>query len=351
MTPAVSICVPVYNGAPYLAQCLDSIMAQTFTDFELIIVDDCSKDDSVAIANDYASRDPRVRVESNTSNLGLVGNWNRCVELARGEWIKFVFQDDLIAPECVTKMVAAGREGHVIVSCARDFIFEQDTSDDDRRYYLKHQHVVERFWHDNDSMSAEEFSRAILQSIGDNPLGEPTCVLLHRSVFDDYGEFNTYLIHDVDLEYWTRVGSNAGVRHLNEVLATFRVHTKSMSSTNKGRALRKLVDPVLIRHDVAFHPVYATLRNVASNAEPPVNFVSEFWHLAHEVLIRRRAGTTLMRARGNVSSDDAHRFFTAYPRLKRIPLEFRLRAFARRNLQRVYEISGRDKSHPVSDRD
>ena len=74
MRPAVSICIPTFNGAKYLRECVDSVLAQTHPDFEVLIVDDCSSDDSVAIAEDYARRDSRVRVSVNDRNLGLVGN-------------------------------------------------------------------------------------------------------------------------------------------------------------------------------------------------------------------------------------------------------------------------------------
>src|SRR5215470_19548306 len=140
MTPIVSICIPTYNGAKYLPDCLDSVLAQTHSDFEVVIVDDCSSDETVEIANDYARHDSRVRVSVNDTNLGLVGNWNRSVQLSHGEWIKFVFQDDRISPDCLRRMLAvAARSKMPIVSCARDFIFEQGTASETRQFYLDHQ--------------------------------------------------------------------------------------------------------------------------------------------------------------------------------------------------------------------
>ena len=94
MMPVVSVCIPTYNGAAYLSQCLDSVMQQTCQSMEILVVDDGSSDDSGAIAQRYEGVDRRVRVIANKEHLGLVENWNRCVDLANGEWIKFVFQDD-----------------------------------------------------------------------------------------------------------------------------------------------------------------------------------------------------------------------------------------------------------------
>src|SRR6266498_4705624 len=108
MQPKVSICIPTYNGAAYLADCLDSALAQTYREFELLLVDDGSTDDTVKIAEDYERRDSRIRLVSKGKNLGLVQNWNRCVKLAQGDWIKFLFQDDLLDSSCLTRMLEAG---------------------------------------------------------------------------------------------------------------------------------------------------------------------------------------------------------------------------------------------------
>ncbi len=83
MSITVSVLVPAYNGATFVGQCLTSIQAQSHQDIEVLVVDDGSTDDTLAIAREFARQDPRVRVEVNAHNLGLVGNWARCIELAR----------------------------------------------------------------------------------------------------------------------------------------------------------------------------------------------------------------------------------------------------------------------------
>src|ERR1700730_17966377 len=149
MKPAVSICIPTYNGSTYLPACLDSALSQTYSDFELLIVDDCSSDDSVDIAKAYAKRDSRIQVFVNDHNLGLVGNWNRSVQLSRGEWVKFIFQDDLIRPECLGRMLSvATKFRSPIVSCARDFIFEPNTPEGNRQYYLNHHAQIQASFRD-----------------------------------------------------------------------------------------------------------------------------------------------------------------------------------------------------------
>lgn len=104
--PRLSIGVPVYNGQKFLRATLDSLLAQTFTDFELIICDNCSTDATEQICREYTQRDPRIRYVRNEKNIGPAPNYNRCFELARGELFKWSAADDLIAPEFLEKCIA-----------------------------------------------------------------------------------------------------------------------------------------------------------------------------------------------------------------------------------------------------
>jgi glycosyltransferase involved in cell wall biosynthesis len=102
--PLVSIGLPVYNGSKYIKEAIESILAQTFEDFELVIVDNCSTDDTYQICQSYRS-DSRVRVLRNEKNLGAARNANRCVDEARGTYFKWAHYDDLIAPTFLERCV------------------------------------------------------------------------------------------------------------------------------------------------------------------------------------------------------------------------------------------------------
>lgn len=104
--PLVSVLMTTYNREKYLAQAVESVLASTFTDFELIIVDDQSKDRSLAIAKSYEEKDPRVRVILNEKNLGDYPNRNKAASLARGKYLKYVDADDLIYPTGLQVLVA-----------------------------------------------------------------------------------------------------------------------------------------------------------------------------------------------------------------------------------------------------
>jgi glycosyltransferase involved in cell wall biosynthesis len=103
--PRVSIGLPVYNGENYLRPALDSILQQDYTDFELIISDNASQDTTEQICREYAAKDPRIRYYRNEKNIGASGNFNRLVELARGEFFKWATHDDVHLPGFVRRCV------------------------------------------------------------------------------------------------------------------------------------------------------------------------------------------------------------------------------------------------------
>lgn len=101
----VSIGLPVYNGEKFLEEALDSIMAQTYADFELIISDNASTDKTPAICRDYSDRDRRVRYYRNHKNFGLAWNQNNVIRLAGGEYYMMVHHDDIRAPDYLERTV------------------------------------------------------------------------------------------------------------------------------------------------------------------------------------------------------------------------------------------------------
>ena len=96
--PKISIIIPVYNGEKYLHNCIDHILAQTFTDFEVIFVNDCTPDNSMEIIKEYASKDKRFRIINNIRNIGQGASRNKAIKRARGEYLMFQDQDDWFEP-------------------------------------------------------------------------------------------------------------------------------------------------------------------------------------------------------------------------------------------------------------
>ena len=106
-TPRVSIGMPVRNGQRFVRAALDSLLAQTFADFEIIICDNASTDNTEAIVREYCQRDPRVRYHRNARDIGPAANHNLGFELARGEYFRWHAHDDMIAPRYLQACVAA----------------------------------------------------------------------------------------------------------------------------------------------------------------------------------------------------------------------------------------------------
>lgn len=115
--PRVSIGLPVYNGQDYLSQALDALLAQTYSDFELVISDNASMDDTEEICRQYAARDGRIRYHRSEENLGAAPNFNRAFELSRAEYFKWAAHDDLCGPEYLERTVAVLDGDASVVLC------------------------------------------------------------------------------------------------------------------------------------------------------------------------------------------------------------------------------------------
>ena len=120
--PLISVIVPVYNVEKYLPKCLDSLLAQTWQELEIIVVDDGSPDNSWDIMQEYARRDSRVR-PIRQKNGGLSAARNAGVEAARGEWIGFLDSDDYVAPEMYERLYrAAAEQGAQMAVCSFTYV-------------------------------------------------------------------------------------------------------------------------------------------------------------------------------------------------------------------------------------
>lgn len=108
---AISVILPVYNVEPYIGACIESLKQQSFRDLEFIFVDDCSTDNSVAVIEDFARTDPRVRIIRNTENFGPGPTRNRGIEAAKGAYLSFIDPDDRISPDFYERLYAKAISG------------------------------------------------------------------------------------------------------------------------------------------------------------------------------------------------------------------------------------------------
>lgn len=237
--PLVSICIPTFNGAPYLADAIRSALAQTYQHVELVVSDDGSTDRTRAIVAETLSRSAASWVLISHSRTTPVENWNAAISLARGEFIKPLFQDDLLDPECVARMVSLACKDpqiglvfaprHILVSPS------QTCSPLLRTLAIKVANRHERWTVPLQSVQPGRRllrDRALLAR-GLNKIGEPTAVLVRRSVLDDVGLFKPSCCQLADVELWFRICARCHVGFIPEPLATFRIHEDQLTVQNQ----------------------------------------------------------------------------------------------------------------------
>lgn len=282
--PLISVCLPCYNGGKYISQCIESILPQSYSNLEIVIIDDCSTDNTCDIIDQY--KDERIRVIENNKNIGLVNNWNKCVHLSRGDWVKFVFQDDIIEKNCIAKLFKVASEGFDLVACNRNFIFDSSVSQEIKNNYLSNKKIIESIFNKSNILIGDDFCNAILRYPYCNLLGEPTVTLINKRLFSKYGFFNANLIQDCDSEFWVRVGIHAGVAFIPEELASFRVHSNSATARNSNLySFRKNLDKLLIFYEYRSNPLYDKLRNYDDNNSLLKKYTLES-HMAHYLALK-----------------------------------------------------------------
>lgn len=267
--PFVSICIPTYNGAEFLEPCLQSALSQTYHHLEILVSDDGSTDDTIVIAEKYRQKHPQIKIIRN-ANKGMVNNWNNCIEQAGGEWIKFLFQDDLLKPDCVEKMLTNCLVNDVQVGlCRRDFIIHDDVPRRVRNIFKYRLVLPERIFGDVNFISPEKLALEVAEQLPENILGEPTSYIFHKSILQDAnGPFNTEYKQLVDIEFILRLGLLKGLAFSSESLAYFRVHVKSESSANikedKESQMRNIAaitgDAILFFHKLLYDPAFQLLK-------------------------------------------------------------------------------------------
>jgi glycosyltransferase involved in cell wall biosynthesis len=228
----VSVCIPVYNGEKFLAQAIESVLAQTFTDYELIVLDNASTDRTPEIIRQY--NDPRITVIRHPTNIGAVNNFNAGIKAAKGTWVKIVCADDMLFPDCLEKQAGAvsgeSSRNVVIVSCARNII------DENGRTWLKRNYPGRAGLN-----SGREAVRKTICS-GSNGIGEPSAVLLRRDALVKAGGFDAKFRFCVDVDLWAKMLRGGDLFAIPDVLCSFRVSRGSWSMSLVYSQAREYID-------------------------------------------------------------------------------------------------------------
>lgn len=219
--PQITIAMPVYNGEDYVHLAIQSVLDQTYSDFELLIVDNCSTDGTLEVVKTFL--DPRIRLFVNSTNLGMVGNWNRSIELATGEYIKFLSHDDLLDTTCLEEQIAGflqyKQENIGIVTCKKRVINKIGKI------------VIPGLGLRGQSrlISGRVAIRKSIRS-GRNIIGEPSVVLIKTSILKASGPFELPE-YTPDIKMWFKILQKSNLYFIDKTLASYRISEQSTSSS------------------------------------------------------------------------------------------------------------------------
>jgi glycosyltransferase involved in cell wall biosynthesis len=213
--PKVSVLIPTYNYGRYLEEALSSVLNQTFSDFEVVIVDNCSTDNTRKVVSAYES-DPRVHYYRNDSNIGMVPNFNKSLSYAKGEYIKFLLADDRLHPkqlETFVEILDNYPTVSLVTSSSESF----------------GSHSAIRSAPFTGLQKGEAVIAASLSGGKGNFIGEPTTVMFRKGQLPGDG-FDSGLSCLIDLDYWLRLLAVGDCFFVPEVLSYFRVHDQQAST-------------------------------------------------------------------------------------------------------------------------
>lgn len=233
-TPKVSICIPTFNGADYIQSALASVLRQQYQDFEVVIVDNCSTDQTVALIEKLSLQTEKIRFFKNEQNIGLAANLNKCLEYARGEYIKYLCVDDLLLPECLGQMVEA-LDAHPAVSlvCGGRLCIDESGESFGLRCYSSHNEIIP---------GNKVISRCLYAG---NFIGEPTAVMFRKSDMSFW--FRDDLPQLMDMEMWFRLLEHGELLSIARPLCSIRFHNAQMTQGNIKSG--KLIDDNVLMFD------------------------------------------------------------------------------------------------------
>lgn len=243
--PLVSICVPTYNGEKYLAEAITSAINQTYQNLEIVISDDASVDRTFAVIDKFKNLTSIPIYVYNHIPNGIGANWNNCIKNSNGKYIKFLFQDDVLLPLCVEEMVKLAESSNKIgmVYCKRNFIYDKNAASNIQ--WIHRFGNLHSFWKSiqvkEGIVSGKQYLKdEYLLHFPKNKFGEPTAVLINKTVFNNIGYFNENLKQVLDIEFWWRVLYCFDIGFIDKQLVLFRLHNEQATQINSSNQLNEL---------------------------------------------------------------------------------------------------------------
>jgi len=225
--PTVTILMPVYNAEKYIKEAIESIINQTFTDFEFLIIDDGSSDNSLNIINNY--KDNRIRLYKNEQNIKLISTLNKGIELAKGKYIARMDADDISLPQRIEKQVEFMEKHPEIGALGTAFI----SFDDNNKYFYKTIYPSDHF----------SICVGMLYKM---QLCHSSVIIRSKTIIDNNLRFSLNFLHAEDYDFFYRLSRHAKLANLKQCLYKRRLHNEQVSNVyediqkNKSREIIKI---------------------------------------------------------------------------------------------------------------
>lgn len=231
----VSVCIPTYNTGKFIGETIESVLNQTFSDYELIVCDNVSTDETEEVCKKYD--DPRFKYLRFDEFVGQAENWNRALEQATNEYVILLHSDDILLPAFLEKAVPVLDKNKDVglLHCSVQHI-------DETGEIIGSQQLFKDNFVDREENHLRKF---LLEGCVINPVG----VLARRRVYEEVGNFTDKIVWGVDPHMWTRIALKFPVAYLAEPLAQYRIHSNSGTS-GVMKSGRYATDEVWMMEDI-----------------------------------------------------------------------------------------------------
>lgn len=219
--PKVSILIPAYNYAHFLPEALDSILSQDFQDYEVIVSDNASTDRTTEVVQPYLEKNARIKFFRQETNLGMVGNWNWCLDKAQGEYIKYLFADDALASDKALTHLVCLLDDNPSAAMAASARYCMDCN-------AKIVGLVDDMEQEGLIRGGDAIKACLLRN--HNLIGEPSVVIFRRNLAAR--GFDRGYLQLVDLEMWFHLCMEHDLVYTRQPLCCFRRHPDQQTELN-----------------------------------------------------------------------------------------------------------------------
>jgi len=235
--PKISVITITYNRAKFLPEAIESVQAQTFSDWELLIIDDCSTDNTKEVAEKYIAEDARIKYFRNDENMKISKSRNRGLELAQGKYVAMLDSDDAWCdPEKLEKQYNFFENNPEYALIGGGVIVVDENGKEMKRYL--------------DPNGNKDLKKMMLVK---NPFAQSS-IMYPRQLVIDLGGYDIDLSGIEDYDLWMRIGKKHKVANLHKYVLKYRVHGGNISLTDRARLMERNI--FLIKRYAKYYPNY-----------------------------------------------------------------------------------------------